>query len=757
MKSTYGNLNSVPKLTLETAKLPLDPRESRKRQRERWTIALLAVLFAVLTFTEIRLTRLSTSLPFVNSIFFFGLINLNIVILSALLWLIFKNVGKLFFERRSKLLGTSLKTKLVTAFIGFSIIPTLTLFTISVLYINSSFDKWFSIKVQNTLQSSLDIASLYYQTADRSTQHFSAILAREIQPRLAKRNNKKLEDFLKTQRELYNVSAIEFYARPLDAALISVDPEVEAEHPNVFVRLSFERLNSAFSGKKATFVQNVGSSDLVRSIMPIQGRSNEVLGIVVVNRFIPVSLSSRAGEITHVVNDYRETNPLRYPIKTTYLVILVLITLLIIFAETWLGLYLAREMTIPIERLVRAADEVGKGHLNISIEKTGHDEIAVLVDSFNRMTRTLREAQTNLEKRSLQMEAILTQIDAGVVLVDQQGVILQINPAAKKLLGIESLEHETTVVRMQDVFKGEELLPLRSVLEKALVGDRIDPLTQSWASRIQGEVRNLSSAATPLREDGKIWGAVAVIDDLTLLVKGQRETAWREVAKRIAHEIKNPLTPIKLSAQRMQRRLQALPGKDGQLVQECTRTIIEHTDELKELVNEFSNFARLPEVNPLPNNINDVINETIHLFGTAHPELHLTYARDANIPIFDFDRDQIKRCMVNLVDNAIAAIKSSPTLKIGQIQIATQFLSQDEKVMITIQDNGPGMPESVQERAFEPYFSTKSEGTGLGLAIVKRIINDHGGYIRIVSKEGEGTNFTIELPLSSPTTLKSEA
>jgi two-component system nitrogen regulation sensor histidine kinase NtrY len=243
-----------------------------------------------------------------------------------------------------------------------------------------------------------------------------------------------------------------------------------------------------------------------------------------------------------------------------------------------------------------------------------------------------------------------------------------------------------------------------------------------------------------------IWGAVAVLDDLTYLVKGQREMAWREVAKRIAHEIKNPLTPIKLSAQRIQRRLKELPGRDGQLVQECTAVIIQHVDELKEMVNEFSNFARLPEVSPMPQQLNDLLRETMQLYLTAHPEIHFITTLEPKLPILNLDRDQMKRVFLNLMDNAIAAIKLKTRSGPGKIEVETHYNEKLDVAAIIIRDNGPGMNESIQTRAFEPYFSTKTEGTGLGLAIVKRIINDHGGYIRLTSTEGVGTTFTIELP-----------
>ena len=727
----------------------LEQRELRKRRRERFIILGLAVVFALLTGVEFRLSRISASLPFVNSIFFFGLINFNIVILVAMLWLIFKNVGKIFFERRSRILGARLKTKLVTAFIGFSIIPTLTIFFISALYINQSFDKWFSLKIQNTLQSSLEITSLYYKNAEGISNHFADLIAKQIRHdafRLGTHGGKTMLGTLEGLRSTYALNAIEVYTDPLEEAIMVMDPESHINSPHAYVRLSLDRLRQGFQGNRFSFVQNIGNADLVRSSSPIiDYTSGRVRALVVVNTLIPGNLTTKAGQIAHTAEDYRDINPLKYPIKTTYFIILILITILILFAEIWLGLYIAKELTVPVERLVKATQEVGKGKLDVVIEKTGNDEISVLVDNFNKMTTDLRANQFALRQRTQQLEAILSNIATGVVLVDEHGRILTLNTSALYLLDLNPGDYSGRP--MYTLFSSEVHQPLLHVLEAGLKdGSTRIGREQSWATKIQGEVKNITAISTPLKEKGKTWGAVAVLDDLTYLVKGQREMAWREVAKRIAHEIKNPLTPIKLSAQRLQRRLKDLPGKDGNLVQECTQVIIQHTDELKEMVNEFSNFARFPEVQPLPYQLNELIQETMQLYLSAHPEIHFVTVLEPKLPILNLDKDQIKRAIINLVDNSISAIKSKSKTLPGRIEVETHYNEKLDMAALTIRDNGPGMTEEILERAFEPYFSTKEEGSGLGLAIVKRIISDHGGYIRLTSVLGEGTTFMIELP-----------
>lgn len=748
---------------------PLDSKERRKRKREGIVIVFLSLLFVVLTIAEFQLTTVSNSLPFVNSIFFFGLLNINIVILIALLWLVFRNIGKLFIERRRKILGARLKTKLVIAFFAFSIIPTLVLFVISAMYINSSFDKWFSLKIQNTLQASLEITHIYYKNAGQTAMHFAERLAVEVGQKYADKKYSEslsawagpphwLNAYLSEQRENLALDAIEFYADPLDERLMSQRSPV-SDKISIYPRLTLDHLQGAFAGEHVSKVQHVGEGDLIRCMVParlggIAGRP--IVGVVVVDSYIPVSLVNKVGEIANVFDDYKDTNPLKYPMKTTYLVILIMITLVILVVAIWIGLYMARELTVPVERLVLGAQAVGAGNLDVTIEAVGHDEIAVLVQSFNKMTEDLREnrrqlvqAGTDLEKRRLQLEAVLANVGTGVVAVDSSGVVTTFNRAASNLL---QLRPETVIGQpYREIFQ-KDAPSLGEVLDRALadasVRGREDSLPEvgQWNQTVADGIVVLAAIATPLRESEMHWGAVVVIDDITHLVKGQREMAWREVARRIAHEIKNPLTPIKLSAQRLQRQLSNFRGREGNLLQECTDTIIKHTDELKEMVNEFSNFARFPEATPAPHDLNGALAEVMTLYQQAHSDIVFKTVMESKLPIFEFDRDQIKRVLINLIDNAVSALKSVPPTERKCIEIATHYNEILQIAVIDVGDNGPGMSEEVRDRVFEPYFSTKTEGTGLGLAIAKRIINDHDGFIRVHSSPGEGTQFLIELP-----------
>jgi two-component system nitrogen regulation sensor histidine kinase NtrY len=734
----------------------LDSREMRKRRREAIMIVLLSLLFLVLTLAEFRLTKVSSTLPFVNSIFFFGLLNINIVLLMALVWLVFRNIGKLWIERRNKVLGAKLKTKLVISFLAFSIIPTLVLFVISAMYINSSFDKWFSLKIQNTLQASLEITRTYYRNTAQTAMHFAEHLADGIGQRSHEGTPPgDLDSYLNSQRELLALDAAEFYSDPLEERIL-VQRSPISSLTVAYPRLSIDLLDQAFGGEHVSVIQHIGSGDLIRCLVPVHANaslSQKVVGVVVVDSYIPVSLVNKVDEIASVFDDYKDTNPLKYPMKTTYLVILLAITLIIIFVAIWIGLYMARELMVPVERLVYGAKEVGAGNLDISILPVGNDEITVLVESFNKMTQDLREnreslvqTSADLEKRRLQLEAVLANIGAGVIAIDSDGMITTFNRAAQKLLQINA---EQAVGRAYVEVLREGCGPLIEGIDRARTGhDGPGPESIQWNFHAASEEapKSLTAMATPLRETSKTWGIVLVIDDLTPIIKGQRETAWREVARRIAHEIKNPLTPIKLSAQRLQRRAGDYRGRDEALLKECTDTIIKHTDELKEMVNEFSNFARFPEISPAPNDLNLALGEVVRLYQQAHPQIHFKTEFEPKFPTFEFDRDQIKRVVINLLDNAVAALTG--TSKPKQVSVATHYNDQLQIAAIEVEDNGLGMAESVKERVFEPYFSTKDGGTGLGLAICKRIVNDHDGFIRVYSAVGEGTRFLIELPTS---------
>jgi two-component system nitrogen regulation sensor histidine kinase NtrY len=722
-------------------------QERKKRRRELVIVFLVAFLFFLLTWFEIRLFSISQQLPFVHSIFFFGLVNFNIILLLLLLFMIFRNVVKVFVERRGKIFGSSLKAKLIAAFVAFSFVPTLLIFLTSVFYINASFDKWFSVKMAGVLKSSLEVTNAYYFTAKRKNYHFAQEVAREIRSTSPAQMKRRLKDL----REKYSLDALEYYPSLFGQREVVLS---EDETIPMIPKASLEFLQKGIRSQvESSTIHQFGEGNLVRVIVPVQ--EGQQKGAIVVSSFVPLSLISKMNDISAAYDEFRDINPLEYPLKSIYLIILFLMTLVILLAATWFGFYLAKQLSIPLVQLGRATKRIAMGEYQPVEIISGSEEISSLVASFNQMTSNLEKSEKevleanaslrrtlrDLDEYNRYIGVVLGSVSAGVISVDKQGKITTINKRAGDLLKIEPERFLNRPVR--------ELLTLEyfrtfSELLKTMSENQVEMIQKELKVNVQGEAIPLLMTLSILKdENGEEIGKILVFDDLTPIVNAQRSAAWTEVARRIAHEIKNPLTPIKLSAERLQR-------KFGEQVQdpafkECTTMIIRQTEDLKNLVNEFSQFARLPQARPVVGNLNAAIDESLVLFRQGHPQVEFVFEPDGRLPFFKFDPDQIKRVLTNLIDNAVAAVSNEPQKK---IDISTKYDSELRTLRLTVADTGCGIPASQRSRIFEPYYSTKEGGTGLGLAIVKRIIEDHSGFIRAFAHEPKGTKMIIELPVS---------
>jgi two-component system nitrogen regulation sensor histidine kinase NtrY len=421
----------------------------------------------------------------------------------------------------------------------------------------------------------------------------------------------------------------------------------------------------------------------------------------------------------------------------------------------WFGVYLAKSLTIPIQELAEATRQIADGNLDINLGEKGTDEIGMLVSSFNKMTEDLRHHQqvlnkTNeeltrsnleLDQRRLYMETVLKNVTAGVISVDKEGVLTTVNKSAERLLNINN--SNVLGRHFREVLRPAQLDIVNGILRDIILGKQ-DTISKQVTIPTQESKLTLQVNLSLLKdENDEFMGTVVVFDDLTHLIKAQRMAAWREVARRIAHEIKNPLTPIQLSAQRLRKRYLNRFNEDETVFDECTGMIIKSVDEIKTLVDEFSNFARMPASQPTVNNLNDIIKEALTLYQEAHRNIGFSFRPDEEIPLFPLDRDQIKRVLINLLDNAVAAIGGE-----GKIDIESGFNNDLKMATFIVADTGVGIPPEDRSRLFEPYFSTKKSGTGLGLAIVNSIISDHHGFIRVKDNIPKGTKFIVELPVS---------
>ena len=712
--------------------------EARKRRRELLIIGILSVLIVLITILEMGSPQLGEKIPVASNIIIFALININVILILLLIFLVIRNLVKLIFERKRKVLGAKLKTKLVVAFASLSLVPTLLLFFVAVGLITNSVDQWFRVPVESSLQGSLEVAQTYYRDfANKmvvSAQQISKQFGRQ---RFTKKDGGLVKEWLEAERQEYHLSTLGFFLKEEGVTLKVEDPTLKY----IFLQLPKELLQAGFSGKEASKIVPVGEGELIAGIAPILDPADkgQVMGVMVASHFVPKSLTARMNEISKAYVEYNQLKILKKPIKSSYKLALLMVTLLILFSATWFGFYLAKDITVPIKELAEATHRIASGDLNFRIPMKSADEIGMLVQSFNQMTKDLNLNRSELEQRKKYMEIVLKNVAAGVISMDEKGMITTINTSAEQMLEIKG--EEVLDRKFSEVLPSEVVHQLEELSGK-LRSSRKDSIKQQVTVSLKGKTLSLLANLTALKdEEGKPLGVVAVFDELTQLIKAQRVAAWREVARRIAHEIKNPLTPIQLSAQRLRKRYLGILQDDGTVFEECTRTIVKQVEELKRMVNEFSNFARMPASEPTPNHLNEIIQETLVLFQEAHKQVHFDFSAH-DLPVFNIDRDQMKRVMINLIKNSLASLERD-----GEIRIRTDYDPRMQIVRLEVSDNGCGIPDEDKGKLFEPYFSTKKTGTGLGLTIVNAIVADHNGYIRVRDNKPQGTTFVIELPV----------
>jgi two-component system nitrogen regulation sensor histidine kinase NtrY len=529
-------------------------------------------------------------------------------------------------------------------------------------------------------------------------------------------------------------------------------PTFPSDYDRVSAEVLAERV--AAGSVERHSIERLGSGgDLLRSATPIPGRDGRPAGVVVASDHLTGEMAERSRKMTEAYERYSKLKVLESPMFGVYVSFFLMVTLMILVGASWTGLYLAKRITRPIQMLAAAARDIGAGRLDHRLEPETSDEFGALVEAFNAMAgelsnsrqdlersaRDLRRQHQEAEARRRYIETVLERITTGVVSVDADGRVTTINSAASRLLGLGGAAAGRTAA---ELFARADLAPLRVLLEGAHAGTQ-DPPAQEIALARDGRELHLAAAATRLHgERGATEGTVLVFDDITPLIRAQKVAAWREVARRLAHEIKNPLTPIQLCAERLARHFQAAPPATRELVEECTRTIVGEVESLKGLVDEFSQFARMPAPKRIPTNLPGLIADTLALYMGLFREVKIESVAPPTMPMVRVDPEQIRRVVINLVDNAIEAMERR-----GRIVLEVQHAAADRVARIVVADTGPGIPQSEREKLFMPYYSTKRRGSGLGLAIVRRIIAEHGGSIDVADNVPTGTRFIVELPV----------
>ena len=726
--------------------------EQKRRRREFVIILVLIPIVALLTWTESHISSISGGVPVATNILLLALLNVNIILLILLIFLVLRNAVKIYMERRRKVMGSRLMTKLITSFVTLTIVPTFILFFVVIGFINRSIDGWFAINIEGSLQESLDLARNYYNDMNERVTASARSIAIVASKQGFGADNDRFRAYLDERVEENDFATVEVYHADGRRVAYSVAQRVNRTTvPDV----DQEAVLKALRGEASGFVQTLQVGDVVRGVAPIPSVSNpdKVVGAVAVSYYVPKSLIDKMKEISAAFEGYKQLKLIKNPVKAKYFTILLIITLVIVFFSTWIGRYIAREITVPIQELAEGTHAVASGNLDFRIKTDSKDEIGLLVNSFNRMTEDLKAGKTKLEDANLELrrtnteldqrrryiEIVLGNVPAGVVSIDKLGRIVSINRVAAEILGTDEGyalgKVYKEVLRPEDQEAFREMIREMNEMGAESLERQIKVALEDKAMTVLVNLNALKD------ESGSYLGMVAVLDDLTHLLKTQRMFAWKEVARRIAHEIKNPLTPIKLSAQRLRKKyLDRFPGDE--VFDECTTTIIRQVDELKTLVNEFSSFARMPASNPSPNDLNEIVQETVSLYKAGQRRIRFDSVLDKRLPVLDIDRDQIKRVLINLIDNAIAAVGED-----GEVRVETLLVEELQLARLEVVDSGAGIPADVKE----PYFSTKRSGTGLGLAIVSNIIADHNGYIRVKDNMPHGTRFVIELPVKAIT------
>jgi two-component system nitrogen regulation sensor histidine kinase NtrY len=735
----------------------IQSKERKRQKRERLIILITLVLIIGLAFLGIKVLHLSPSKVLGGNILLFALININLILILLLIFLVLRNVVKLIFERRHNILGAKLRTRLVVAFVLFALLPTTFLFFISLQFINTSIDYWFNVRVEKSLEDSLEVGRTFYKQVEKNVITHADRMSREITRSglMSEAARGELSRYLRARPEEFHLDTMEVILPSYEELAGYRRPGVGMFEPAQIPSKTLRRCLNGEKGIVDTFASTDG--DLVRGFDPIfsSADGDDVVGVLAVGIFVPAGLTYKMKNIAGGIENYKQLKLLKNPIKVSLIIILLIISLIIVFSATWFGFYLARGITVPIQHLAEGTRRIAGGDLDFTIDVRSEDEIGTLVESFNKMTADLKRSHSELERAGEELqksyleleqrrrytEIILRNVAAGVVSIDNDGRISTMNKFAEELFG----------VRPGDVI-GKTYQELATPGQLAIIHALVEEARRAKKGSVQKSIRitagdrslSLLVNATVLKDDaGNNVGMVIVFDDLTQLEKAQRMAAWREVARRIAHEVKNPLTPIQLSAQRLRKRYIEKLADDSKVFDDCTRTIINQVEELKRLVNEFSLFARLPATSPALNNLEGVVEESITLYRDSHKDIDFVTRVHQPIPQFYFDREQIKRAMINLFDNDIAAMEDH-----GKIEVELFYdSSTPPMVRIEVSDTGKGIAPEDRDRLFEPYFSTKKGGTGLGLTIVSTIISDHNGYIRVQDNEPKGARFVIELPL----------
>ena len=685
------------------------------------------------------------------------LVYLDSVGLVALTLLLSRNLIKAFFDKRNRLLGKGFRSKLVAAFIGFALIPTVLLALVASGVISEVIDVWFNDQVMYVLRDSKDVVQLYQEDRETLTADTARVISKEIfrEDILLPEHRELLKSMMARMQQEYHLAGVEVFSPKMETLARMMDPQLSDTVLSLPVgQLVLHVLDT---GESLSSAQEAPVGRLIRAAAPIKGNGSaeQVRGVVVVSSYVPESLLRKMEAITKQFDEFRQIESMKNPIKGGAYLFVGVVTLLILFGATWFGFYVARGITVPIQRLAEGTEAIAKGNLDITIDVKATDEIGTLVQSFNRMTTDLRTSKSRLEEANLSLlqsnveieqrraytEAVVDTIAAGVLSIDMAGLVTRFNPSAERILGVNSEEFRERPI--YEAFKKFHLHLFQKAYDQMLVEQTESLSMEGQVETPNGRLLTLGLNISRMQnEAGHALGFVFVFEDRTEFIKAQKTAAWQEVAQRIAHEIKNPLTPIQLSAQRLRKKFFEQSPDFEAIVDQTTGVILSEVTSLKVMVDEFSKYARLPLPKMSRQSLHDIIQKVISLYTDAHRDVEFVLQLEEGLPDLNCDPEQMRRVFVNLFDNAIRSMNDH-----GHIWVTTEADWRRHRVVVRVADDGIGIQPEDHKKLFVPYFSKAEKGTGLGLAIVHRIISDHNGTIQAENNHPRGALLRFDLPL----------
>ncbi|HEY6270633.1 MAG TPA: ATP-binding protein [Terriglobales bacterium] len=669
------------------------------------------------------------------------------LLLVALTFVLFRNLLKLYAERRLGVLGSRFRTRMVIGALLLSFAPALGMFMFSFLLMNRSIDKWFSGPVAQLQQDTGHMVTLLSEYAGDNARQEAVEIAQSARTVSAFDN----QDYATLLREFQRHEPTLQGGFIIAVAAGNEVASWNSPRPWTTLRGQMPDLEQLVAAPQKW---NGGKTEYLLSASPAGAQ-----GMILVAIPLPADFTPTLNQIQQNQQQYLELSRQAKRIRGTYMLLLTLLTVVVLFVAYWFSLFVAKLVTRPVEALAEATREISVGHLGHRVEISAADELGELVRSFNTMTaelessrrkieesaKALGESNTELEQRRRHIETILESIPNGVISLDSDRRVTHSNLAFGRMFWPQG-GGPASGSTLAEFFTTDVAADLEHLMRRA---DRMGITAAQFEIPTEKDRLNASVTVASVQHGKQRLGYVIVFEDFSELLKAQREAAWSEVARRVAHEIKNPLTPIGLSAERIRKHLERGSSPDEAsvaVIQTCVDTISGAVQTVRSLVDDFSTLALFPAAQPRPSDINEIVEGALAMFDGRLDGIRVEKQLDPALPPALADPQAIKRALANLIDNAAEATQQS---LVREIHLATSLLESKETVEITVADTGQGITREVKEKLFLPYFSTKKRGTGLGLAIVRRIVEEHHGSVRVEENHPEGARFIVELPLAA--------